>query len=146
MITQENIARGIMYMWNKAADIKKQLDAGTYEPVIREWFIPQVAPDFERFATMQPTMPVRASDCSPKSAGLLMSPSSVANGFESGATLIQQLINGFNAETREPFRCPKCKFESKSPVGNRCPKERGGCGLTKEEFAQEARRKGMAVC
>jgi hypothetical protein len=34
----------------------------------------------------------------------------------------------------EWFTCPKCSYKADGPVGNQCP----GCGLTKEEYAQES--------
>jgi hypothetical protein len=40
-------------------------------------------------------------------------------------------------DSREPFTCPKCSYTTHKPVGNQCP----GCGLTKEQYAEES---GMA--
>jgi hypothetical protein len=35
---------------------------------------------------------------------------------------------------QEWFTCPKCSYKADGPVGSQCP----GCGLTKEEYAQES--------
>lgn len=40
-----------------------------------------------------------------------------------------------NSNEQEWFQCPKCRYKANGPVGNTCP----GCGLTKEQYAQEAR-------
>lgn len=40
---------------------------------------------------------------------------------------------------QEWFICPMCGFEADGPVGNKCP----GCGLTKEDYAEES---GEMVC
>lgn len=37
-------------------------------------------------------------------------------------------------ENQQWFACPKCSYRADGPVGNQCP----GCGLTKEEYAQES--------
>lgn len=39
-----------------------------------------------------------------------------------------------NNNDQEWFQCPKCRYKANGPVGNTCP----GCGLTKEQYAQEA--------
>lgn len=36
------------------------------------------------------------------------------------------------------FTCPKCPYKASGPIGNQCP----GCGLTKEQFAEE----GGEIC
>jgi hypothetical protein len=43
------------------------------------------------------------------------------------------LLNSLT-EDQEWFTCPKCSYKADGPVGNQCP----GCGLTKEEYAQES--------
>ena len=40
----------------------------------------------------------------------------------------------FNKSNQEWFACPKCQYKADGPVGNQCP----GCGLTKEDYAQES--------
>jgi len=40
---------------------------------------------------------------------------------------------------QEWFSCPKCKYKADGPIGNKCP----GCGLTKEDYAEES---GEPVC
>lgn len=37
----------------------------------------------------------------------------------------------------EWFTCPECGYKADGPVGNTCPKDKGGCGLTKEAYAEE---------
>ena len=39
----------------------------------------------------------------------------------------------------EWFECPECGYKADGPVGNSCPKDRGGCGLTKEKYAKESK-------
>jgi len=40
----------------------------------------------------------------------------------------------FNKSNQEWFKCPRCKKQADGPVGDQCP----GCGLTKEDYAQES--------
>lgn len=47
--------------------------------------------------------------------------------------------DNFLSRNKEWFTCPKCNYKADGPVGNTCP----GCGLTKEQFAQEA---GVLMC
>lgn len=47
-------------------------------------------------------------------------------------------FKSLNSALGEPkwFVCPNCGYEADGPIGNMCPKEKGGCGITKEEFAK----------
>jgi hypothetical protein len=40
---------------------------------------------------------------------------------------------------KEWFKCPECRYNANGPIGNTCP----GCGLTKEEYAEES---GAEMC
>jgi hypothetical protein len=52
------------------------------------------------------------------------------------SNLLNRGLNLLNnlTEDQEWFTCPKCSYKADGPVGNQCP----GCGLTKEEYAQES--------
>lgn len=45
------------------------------------------------------------------------------------------------SEENGGFSCPECGFKTTSPVGDKCPKAKGGCGLTKEQYARKSGRK-----
>ncbi len=51
----------------------------------------------------------------------------------------RSILNSNSEDETEWFTCPKCSYRADGPVGNTCP----GCGLTKEQFAQES---GEPVC
>lgn len=57
---------------------------------------------------------------------------STSNLFAKGSGL-----NSILSE-QEWFTCPKCGYKADGPVGNTCPKDKGGCGLTKEAYAKES--------
>ena len=40
---------------------------------------------------------------------------------------------------QEWFKCPECRYQANGPIGNICP----GCGLTKDEYAEQ---EGVEVC
>lgn len=46
------------------------------------------------------------------------------------------------ASESEWFKCPSCGYQADGPVGDSCPKSKGGCGLTKQAFAKS----GGKVC
>lgn len=52
------------------------------------------------------------------------------NIFESNYRALNKALFGEG----EWFNCPKCGYEADGPIGNTCP----GCGLTKEDYAQES--------
>lgn len=49
---------------------------------------------------------------------------------------------GISSGEHKWFICPRCGYMADGPVGNACPKNKGGCGLTKEAYSQS----GGKVC
>lgn len=68
----------------------------------------------------------------------------VSNGsnFLISGVSVSSFGAGAGGRSKEGFNCPKCGFNSQEPIGNQCPPIKGGCGITKEEFAL----KGGVVC
>jgi hypothetical protein len=70
----------------------------------------------------------------PKVAGSCPSANKSSNLFSKGS-FINSLLNNSLSGEQEWFHCPnpKCGYVATGPIGNTCP----GCGLTKEQYAQE---------
>ncbi|MCL6096216.1 MAG: hypothetical protein M1444_00830 [Patescibacteria group bacterium] len=49
------------------------------------------------------------------------------------SSIINRSVN-LGLSDKEWFTCPKCSYKADGPIGNTCP----GCGLTKEDYAQES--------
>lgn len=146
-------------MYNKAGIIKKQIEGVRIdEPMVRYFEQHRILTEFDQhtrvqeqsyYAAIPPITPVRKSDCPPLSGGVssgYVSSLDIAVGLSGGASMGQIMSNEQTIQSREPFRCPQCQFVSYESVGDQCPKSRGGCGLTKEEYIKEAKKKGVKVC
>ena len=51
-------------------------------------------------------------------------------------------ILGIGGMEHKWFVCPKCGYKADGPVGDSCPRSKGGCGLTKEGYSNS----GGQVC
>jgi len=91
----------------------------------------------EREASLLGRQPVRqvAGPCGPSSGFS----SNSAGGKGSGSVFSDAFSIADFGISQEWFVCPKCKFKADGPIGNKCP----GCGLTKEDYAEES---GEPVC
>ncbi|HUQ84750.1 MAG TPA: hypothetical protein VM077_00355 [Candidatus Limnocylindrales bacterium] len=52
-------------------------------------------------------------------------------------------VGGGGGGSKEGFNCPECGYHATGPVGDQCPKTKGGCGLTKQQYASKS---GKAMC
>lgn len=70
-------------------------------------------------------------------------PPNMENNIRS-SNILGSRFNSLNSALGEPkwFVCPNCGYEADGPVGNSCPKDKGGCGITKDKFAKN----GGKVC
>ena len=156
----EEIKRAKRRIWEKASDIKKRVRAEVYEDIPYEYghspreFLSETGDQYadyaerEYYETRTPTVHVRRSDCRSVTSDdiLTVTTNKVANALSSGGTLGGVVSPDSIPESREPFRCPRCHFTTTEPVGDQCPRHKGGCGLTKKEFIEMSRKKGVKVC
>lgn len=79
----------------------------------------------------------------PRSFGAVLEQVSQKPGCAGGGKRISISILGgersavIGGVSDNEFVCPKCGYHTRESVGNTCPKLKGGCGLTKEEYALE---------
>lgn len=76
----------------------------------------------------------------------VMAACGLSGGFSLGkigksiTSLISSTIKGTSnivgSTEHEWFVCPRCSYKADGPVGGTCPRDKGGCGLTKEEYSQ----------
>jgi hypothetical protein len=52
-------------------------------------------------------------------------------------SFINRLLGNSLFSEQEWFVCPKCGYRADGPVGDTCPTDKGGCGLTKKAYAEK---------
>lgn len=130
--SKEDRIKAFHALENYALDLKKR-----YETVDGENIV--YLSDHKGFASIKDMMYVYGKQKPPEVAGSCGSNGEVKsnnpfNKFEN----LKKTLGG----KEEMFECPNCKGEFKPPIGDACPKDRGGCGYTKEQHA----KKGGPVC
>lgn len=94
-------------------------------------------PDSQRYANPpDPVILQRYSGSGGAGCGSWGRSGSGRSGIRSGASSVAGLSSAFGGAEHKWFVCPRCGYEADGPVGDSCPQNKGGCGLTKEEYAQ----------
>lgn len=123
--TEKEKRSAINTLENLAIEIKGKLESSFNEQIIflEDFKLPDfaLAMRMQKYQTAPPPIP---GSCG--MTGKIESSNIFGKLFNSDSNL--------SKNSQEWFNCPKCSYKADGPVGNTCP----GCGLTKEQYAQES--------
>ncbi len=134
--TLEQKQKAFYTVENLAIEFRERLDHLFKENVVfmSDYRMPKLSTFMEIGKYTNQPRPVAGSCGSTRSSNTFKS-NNIFNSFSS--------LNSAFSEEKEWFVCPICGYKADGPIGNTCPKDKGGCGLTKEKFAEES---GEKIC